>query len=65
MLYIRFPLTLRNDADLLRERGIGISQETVRYWWNRFGPMFAAEIGGRRVDRMRARRHWRWHPDEV
>ncbi len=37
MLYIRFPLTLRNDADLLHERGIGISHKTVRYWWNRFG----------------------------
>jgi hypothetical protein len=41
MLYIRFPLSLRNVEDLLHERGIEISQETVRYWWNRFGPMFA------------------------
>ena len=30
--------------DLLHERGIEISHETVRFWWNRFGPMFAAEI---------------------
>ena len=65
MLYIRFPLSLRNVEDLLHERGIEISHETVRYWWNRFGPMFAAEIRRRRVDRMRASRHWRWHLDEV
>jgi hypothetical protein len=44
MLYVRFPLSLRNvDEDLLHERGIEISHETVRFWWNRFGPMFAAE----------------------
>ena len=44
MMYIRFPLSLRNVEDLLHERGIDISHETVRFWWNRFGPMFAAEI---------------------
>lgn len=65
MLYIRFPLSLRNVEDLLHERGIEISHETVRYWWNRFGPMFASEIRSKRVDRIRARRHWRWHLDEV
>jgi putative transposase len=65
MLYIRFPLSLRNVEDLLHERGIEISHETVRYWWNRFGPMFAAEIRRRRVDRMRSRKHWQWHLDEV
>ena len=65
MLYIRFPLSLRNVEDLLHERGIEISHETVRFWWNRFGPMFAAEIRRKRVDRMRACRHWRWHLDEV
>ncbi len=65
MLYIRFPLSLRNVEDLLHERGIEISHETVRYWWNRFGPMFAAEIRRKRVDRMRGRKHWRWHLDEV
>jgi putative transposase len=42
MLYIRFPLSLRNVEDLLHERGIDVSHETVRYWWNRFGPMFAS-----------------------
>ena len=65
MLYIRFPLSLRNVEDLLHERGIEISHETVRYWWNRFGPIFAAELRRKRVDRMRGRKHWRWHLDEV
>jgi putative transposase len=41
MLYVRFPLSLRNVEDLLHERGIEISHETVRFWWNRFGPMSA------------------------
>ena len=53
MMYVRFPLSLRNVEDLLHERGIDISHETVRYWWNRFGPMFAAEIRRNRVSRMR------------
>ena len=56
MLYIRFPLSLRNVEDLLHERGIEISHETVRYWWNRFGPMSAAETRGKRVEAMRAHR---------
>jgi putative transposase len=65
MLYIRFPLSLRNLEELLHVRDIEISHETVRYWWNRFGPMFAAEIRRKRVERMRGRKHWRWHLDEV
>ena len=44
MLYVRFPLSLRNVEDLLHERGIEVSHETIRYWWNRFGPLFASEI---------------------
>ena len=44
MMYVRYPLSLRNVEDLLHERGIDISHETVRFWWNRFGPLFAAEI---------------------
>jgi putative transposase len=43
MLYIRYPLSLRQVEDLLFERGIDICHETVRLWWNRFGPRFAAE----------------------
>ena len=65
MLYVRFPLSLRNVEDLLHERGVEISHETVRYWWNRFGPMFAAEIRGKRVEAMRTCRQWQWHLDEV
>ena len=65
MMYIRFPLSLRNVEDLLHERGIDICHETVRFWWGRFGPMFAAEIRRRRVDRMRGGLQWRWHLDEV
>ncbi len=65
MMYIRFPLSLRQVEDLLHERGIDISYETVRAWWNRFGPMFAAEIRKKRSASMRAHIQWRWHLDEV
>ncbi len=64
-MYVRYPLSLRNVEDLLSERGIDICHETVRYWWNRFGPLFAADIRRQRVNRMRGFRHWRWHLDEV
>jgi len=65
MLYVRYPLSLRNVEDLLAERGIDISHETVCFWWQRFGPMFAAEIRRKRVSHMRGFTHWRWHLDEV
>jgi len=65
MMYVKCPLSLRNVEDLLAERGIDICHETVRLWWNRFGPMFAAEIRRKRVSHMRACTHWRWHLDEV
>ena len=65
MMYDRFPLSLRNVEDLLHERGIDISHETVRFWWNRFGPMFAAEIRRKRIEGMRAHSNWQWHLDEV
>ncbi len=64
MMYVRFPLSLRNVEDLLHERGIDICHETVRFWWNRFGPLFAAEIRKRRLYR-HAYSLWRWHLDEV
>ena len=64
MMYIRYPLSLRHVEDMLFERGIDICHETVRYWWNRFGPIFAAEIRKRRIcHRLFSR--WRWHLDEV
>ena len=65
MMYIRFPLSLRQVEDLLHERGIDISYETVRAWWNRFGPMFAGEIQKKRVATHRNWTRWRWHLDEV
>ena len=65
MMYVRYPLSLRNVEDLLAERGIDISHETARFWWSRFGPMFAAEIRKRRVAHMRGYPQWRWHLDEV
>jgi putative transposase len=52
MLYVRFPLSLRNVADPLHERGIDISYETVRFWWNRFGLLFATEIHKKSVNQM-------------
>jgi putative transposase len=64
MMYIRYPLSLRQVEDLLSERGIDICHETVRFWWNRFGPMFAAEIRKRRVVH-HSYSNWRWHLDEV
>ena len=65
MLYVKFPFSLRDVEDLLHERGIDVSHETVRYWWNRFGPMFAAEIRRKRVQQLRAFSKWKWHVDEV
>ena len=65
MMYVRFPLSLRNVEDLLFERGIDICHETVRMWWNRFGPLFASDIRRQRVSRMKGFRHWRWHLDEM
>lgn len=65
MMYVRYPLSLRNVEDLLFERGIDICHETVRLWWNRFGPIFASEIRRQRISRMRGFRHWQWHLDEV
>ena len=50
---------------LLFERGIDVCHETVRLWWNRFGPLFAADIRRQRVSRMRGFRQWRWHLDEM
>jgi len=65
MMYVRYPLSLRQVEDLLHERGIDISYETVRAWWNRFGPMFASKIRRRRVVTMQRMPQWKWHLDEV
>jgi putative transposase len=65
LMYVRYPLSLRNVEDLLFERGIDVTHETVRQWWNRFGPVFAAEIRHRRAASHRSYIQWRWHLDEV
>ncbi len=65
MMYVRFPLSLRNVEELLHKRGIEVSHESVRFWWNRFGPKFASEIRHCRIQRMRAWSNWQWHLDEV
>ena len=65
MMYVRFPLSLRNVEDLLAQHGYDISYETVRFWWNRFGPLFASGIRRQRASRMKGFRHWRWHLDEM
>ncbi len=65
LLYVRYPLSLRNVEDLLAERAIDVSYETVRLWWNRFGPMFAAELRKRRTASRQGSPEWRWHLDEV
>jgi putative transposase len=65
MLYVRFPLSLRNVEDLLYERGTDISHESVRFWWNRFGPLVAAEIRKKRAESLRAGPQWWQHLDEM
>ncbi len=65
-----FRCRLRQVEDLLQERGIEISYETVRSWWNRLGPLFAAEIRKKRSASMGGLPQWRgnlgrWHLDEV
>jgi transposase-like protein len=59
-LYFRFPLSFRDVEDLLAERGIDVSYETVRRWSLTFGQAFAANLR-----RTRPRPDTRWHLDEV
>jgi putative transposase len=63
MMYVRYPLSLRNVEDLLFERGINLSYETVPFWWSRLGPLFAADIRRQRISRMKRFKHWRWYQD--
>ena len=65
MPYTRFPPSLMNVEDLLHERGIYISHETVRFLLNRFGPLFVVEIRRKRINRMRSYSNWQRHLDEV
>ena len=59
-LYLRFTLSLRDVEDLLAERGVALSYQTVRRWVNHFGPMIAADLRKRRL-----KPHGTWHLDEV
>jgi hypothetical protein len=59
-LYLRFTLSFRDVEDLLAERGIAVSYETVRRWVNHFGPMIAAHLRKRRP-----KSHATWRLDEV
>ena len=47
MMYVRYPLSLHNVEDLVAERGIDISHEAIRFWWNRFGLIWreATDVG--------------------
>jgi putative transposase len=59
-LYLRFTLSLRDVEDLLAERGVAVSYETVRRWVIHFGPMIAADRRKRRL-----KPHTTWHLDKV
>jgi transposase-like protein len=59
-LYLRFNLSFRDIEDLLAERGITVSYETVRRWVNHFGPMIAADLRKRRP-----KPYTTWHLDEI
>ena len=65
IMYVRFPLSLRNVEDLLHERGIDICHESVRLWVDRFGTHFAKKIRKPRADYMHRVTQWQWHLDEV
>jgi putative transposase len=65
MMYVRFPLSLRNVEDLLHERGIDICHESVRLWVDRFGTYFAHKIRKHRSESIRRSPQWQWHLDEV
>lgn len=62
MYYVRYPLSLRQVEDILHERGIDICHETVRYWWNKFGNLFAKDIKKKSCF---SSSNWRWYIDEV
>ena len=59
-LYLRFTPSYRDVEDLLAERGLDISYETVRRWVTKFGPLLARELRARRP-----RPTSRWHLDEM
>ena len=65
LMDVRFQLSFRNVEDLFHEHGNDVSHEIVRFWWNRFGPMFAIEIRKNRICRKRAYSNWQLQLAEV
>jgi putative transposase len=59
-LYLRFTLSYRDVEELLAERGIETSYESIRRWVLKFGPQFS-----RNLRRLRPRPTGRWHLDEM
>src|SRR5690349_2883549 len=59
-LYLRFTLSYRDAEELLAERGLDVSYETVRRWVLKFGPLIA-----RKLRQGRPRPSARWHLDEM
>jgi len=55
LMYVRFPLSLRNVEDLLFERGIDVCHETVRFWWNRFSRHYQTNAADYAEDAVSAR----------
>jgi putative transposase len=62
MYYVRFPLSLRQVKDILHVRGIDVCHETIRYWWNKFGPLFSSQMKKKQTC---PPSNSRWHIDEV
>ena len=62
MYYVRYPLSLRQVEDILHERGMDVCHETIRYWWDKFGPLFSKHIKNNSNYKVS---NWRWHIDEV
>lgn len=59
-IYLRFTLSYRDVEELLAERGLEVSYETIRRWVLKFGPAFA-----RNLRRLRPRPSGQWHLDEM
>jgi putative transposase len=59
-LYLRFTLSFHDVEDLLAERGIMVSYESIRRWVNHFGPMIAADLR-----KLRSKPYTTWHLEEV
>ncbi len=71
-LYFRFHLSLRDVEELLAERGVTVTYETIRAWCSKFGPSYAAGLRRRRRQpsdkwhldevqlKIKGKRHWLW-----